>query len=135
GKSTHSRMWLENIKDTQLINDDNPAIRVMKNGAVYIYGTPWSGKTPCYRQIRVKLHGFVRIQKASKNVLKWKQGLRAFTCLLPSCTTLRWNKSLFRHMNDTLETIIKNAHVTELECLPSGDAARLCYSELFESKT
>ncbi len=28
GKSTHSRLWLENIAGTELLNDDNPVIRV-----------------------------------------------------------------------------------------------------------
>lgn len=46
GKSTHSRLWLENVEGSSLLNDDNPALRVI-DGKVIVFGTPWSGKTPC----------------------------------------------------------------------------------------
>ncbi len=45
GKSTHSRMWLENIEGSTLLNDDAPAVRISADGTT-AYGTPWSGKTP-----------------------------------------------------------------------------------------
>lgn len=48
GKSTHSRMWLENIEGSTLLNDDAPAVRISADSTT-AYGTPWSGKTPCYR--------------------------------------------------------------------------------------
>ena len=38
GKSTHSRLWLENIEGTYLLNDDNPVIRVFGD-EVLVYGT------------------------------------------------------------------------------------------------
>ena len=46
GKSTHSRLWLENIEGSQLLNDDNPVVRKI-DGQVRVFGSPWSGKTPC----------------------------------------------------------------------------------------
>ena len=46
GKSTHSKMWLRNIPDSHLLNDDNPIVRVLEDGSVRVYGSPWSGKTP-----------------------------------------------------------------------------------------
>ena len=44
GKSTHSRLWLENIPETSLLNDDNPVIRMVDSKA-YVYGSPWSLQT------------------------------------------------------------------------------------------
>ena len=32
GKSTHARLWLQNIPGTELMNDDNPAVRVKPDG-------------------------------------------------------------------------------------------------------
>src|SRR5690606_24548491 len=55
GKSTHSRLWLRHIAGTELLNDDNPAIRIEPDGRVFVYGTPWSGKTPCYKNKKVFL--------------------------------------------------------------------------------
>lgn len=48
GKSTHSALWMEHIPGTELLNDDNPTIRIWE-GKAYAYGTPWSGKTACYK--------------------------------------------------------------------------------------
>ena len=54
GKSTHSQLWLKHIPGTELLNDDNPAVRLI-NDEVIVYGTPWSGKTPCYKNKQVPL--------------------------------------------------------------------------------
>src|SRR5690606_4740994 len=100
GKSTHSRLWLEHIEGSELINDDNPAVRLENDGQVYIYGTPWSGKAACYRKLKVRLRAFVRLKQAPYNKVNWKKGLAAFICILPSCTAIRWNKQLFNEMNN-----------------------------------
>jgi hypothetical protein len=49
GKSTHSALWLKHIAGTELLNDDNPAVQISPDGTPMVYGTPWSGKTPCYK--------------------------------------------------------------------------------------
>jgi hypothetical protein len=134
GKSTHSRLWLEYIPKTQLLNDDNPAVRVMENGEIVIYGTPWSGKTPCYRNFGVELQGLVRLRQAEGNNWKRVYGKDALLALLPSCTSIRWNRERFATMVDILEKILANVSVGVLECLPNQEAADLCYHELNENK-
>ena len=37
GKSTHSQLWLKHIPGTELLNDDNPAVRLI-NDEVIVYG-------------------------------------------------------------------------------------------------
>ena len=39
GKSTHARQWLAAFDDAWLLNDDNPILRVMDDGQVYVYGS------------------------------------------------------------------------------------------------
>ena len=43
GKSTHTRLWRENIAGSKLLNDDSPIVRY-EEGGVWVYGSPWSGK-------------------------------------------------------------------------------------------
>lgn len=76
GKSTHSRLWLENIEGTYLLNDDNPVIRFI-DGEVMAYGSPWSGKTPCYRNESLPISGPGKQDRKADAVT----GL----CLTPSC--------------------------------------------------
>ena len=36
GKSTHTRLWLTYIEDTDLMNDDNPVVRITADGVVAV---------------------------------------------------------------------------------------------------
>lgn len=132
GKSTHSRLWLKYIPDTKLLNDDNPAVRIMEDESIMIYGTPWSGKTPCYRNTGVLLEGLVRLRQAPENQWKKVSGKEALLSVLPSCTAIRWNRNLFDQMLNSLEKIITNVNVGQLSCLPDQNAAYLCSQELIK---
>lgn len=43
GKTTHARLWLENIKNSYILNGDKPLIKIA-DGAIMICGTLWRGK-------------------------------------------------------------------------------------------
>ena len=130
GKSTHSSLWLRYVEGTELLNDDNPAIRIEEDGSVYVYGTPWSGKTPCYKNCKAPLKALVRLEQAPANSFTWKEGADALIALLPSCSSMRWNTLLYTGMCNLLEVIIGKVKVGYLKCLPDQEAALLCYEEM-----
>ena len=134
GKSTHSRLWLSTFKDAELLNDDNPAVRITDEGQVSIYGTPWSGKTPCYKNRKVELAAWVRLEQAPDNAFSWRQGVEAFVTLLPSCSAMRWNERLYNTLCDLLERCIRQVSIGYLQCLPNKEAALLCYNEIKKEK-
>lgn len=127
GKSTHSQLWLKYLNGFSLLNDDNPAIRVFEEEKVVIYGTPWSGKTACYRSVKVPLKGIVRLRQAEFNNFQLKEDSEAFVQLLPSCSGIRWNKELFNHMVDTVVSISNMVPVGLLDCQINKQAAELSY--------
>jgi hypothetical protein len=127
GKSTHSRLWLENIDGSELINDDNPVVRVKDNGEVWVYGSPWSGKTPCYRNVSAKVKAFVRIQQAPATEIKEDSPVRAFASLLPSCSSMRWDSKRHGGICSTVSAIIESVKIYKLPCLPNKEAAELCH--------
>ena len=130
GKSTHSRLWIGNNPGFKLLNDDNPAVRVVDQ-EVYIYGTPWSGKTACYINKKLKLMSIVRLAQAKENKMEWKgKGVDSLVALLPSFTAIRWNSTIFSSMLSVLENIIERIHVGQLNCLPDAAAAELCLNEI-----
>lgn len=133
GKSTHSRLWLKHIIGSALLNDDNPVIRINELGKVFIYGSPWSGKTPCYFNVGLELAGMVRLRQAKEN--RWTRTVEkeALFTLLPSCTSIRWNKKLFGKMVDVVEEVASKVQVAYLDCLPDKAAAYLCCQQLTES--
>lgn len=63
GKSTHARLWCRHIAATELLNDDSPFIRLQPAGAPLVYGSPWSGKSPCYRPLRLPIAAIVRLEQ------------------------------------------------------------------------
>ena len=126
GKSTHSRLWLNHIDDTELLNDDNPVIRLI-DGEAYIYGTPWSGKTPYYKNRRLPLMAVVRLSQAPYNKIERLKPLQAYASLMPSCSCMRWDRTSTDALHKTVEKVIMVVKGWHLECLPDEDAAQTCH--------
>lgn len=131
GKSTHTRLWRDNIEGAYLLNDDSPILRIV-DGTPYVYGSPWSGKTPCYINKRLPLAGLVRLSQAPHNKMERVRPLLAIGALLPSCPNIFTNDE---HLQDelctTLGEVIAHSPVYRLECLPDAAAAKLSHKTLF----
>ena len=131
GKSTHSSLWLKYIENTYLLNDDNPVIRV-EGENVNIYGTPWSGKTPCYKNEVFPLNAVVRLSQAPHNVIKKLPMLQAYASLMPACSCMRWDRRSTDALHKTVEKVISRVAGWHLECLPDEDAANTCHSAVYK---
>ena len=127
GKSTHNRLWLSHIDDTELLNDDNPVIRVFGSKAV-VYGTPWSGKTPCYKNMQVPLKAVVRLSQAPYNKITRLAPLQSFASLMPACSCKRWDSESMGMLHKSVEKAISVVSCYHLECLPDEAAAVLCHA-------
>lgn len=125
GKSTHSSLWLRNIAGTSLLNDDNPVVRVEQECA-YVYGTPWSGKTPCYRNMSVPLKSIVRLLQAPHNRIERLSAINSYASLLPSCSCMRWDCDAVGFLHSAVEKVISCVPCWHLDCLPDDAAARVC---------
>lgn len=125
GKSTHSRLWLENVPDTRLLNDDNPIVRIV-DGEAMVYGSPWSGKTPCYLDESAPIAAMVRLAQAPENRFSRKSDVESFSILLPGCSVLRSDRRLFGAMCETLIELTEIVCVGEMRCLLDRDAALVC---------
>lgn len=134
GKSTHSSLWLQHIEGAHLLNDDNPIIRIMDDGQPYIFGSPWSGKTPCYRNRRAKLGAVTRIDRAPKNSIEQLSPIQAFASLLPACSSMKWDTDIYNNLCDTVTRIIETTPIYTLHCLPDEEAARVCYNTIIKDE-
>lgn len=122
GKSTQVSNWLCNIPGCDLLNDDNPVVRVIDD-KVYIYGSPWSGKTPCYRNIKAYLGGVAQIVRAEQNRLEEVSVVDAFITMLTCCSTMKWDKNIYRTNGDMIGRMLKIVKVWNLHCLPDAESA------------
>lgn len=132
GKSTHSRMWLENVPGSRLLNDDNPIVRVLDDGTVEVYGSPWSGKTPCYRNEHYPAGAFVQIRRSPDNVITRLSVLESYALLYSSSSGFKSDAAMADGLHATFEKIISRIPCYALDCRPDADAARVCSAELIK---
>ena len=129
GKSTHSSLWFKHIPGSELLNDDNPILRIIDNN-VYVYGSPWSGKTPCYKNEFVPVGAFLKLKQAPYNRITKPGKLMMFGELLSSISSMKWDKNIDNPICDTLVSISELTDLFFLECLPDAEAAMLSYSTI-----
>ena len=125
GKSTHSSLWLKHIPGSELMNDDNPVVVATDEGAI-IYGSPWSGKTPCYRNVSAPIGAFVRIKQEKENHIERDNTLQAFASLLPSVSSMKWDDRVFNGICDSLSLLVEHVPCYTLGCRPDKEAADIC---------
>ena len=125
GKSTHTQLWLRHIPGSELMNDDNPVVRYV-NGETRVYGSPWSGKTPCYLDVEAPVGGFIRLEQKPENTICREPVARAFASLWPSASNMKWDKRVCDGICNTLSHILAVTPVYMLGCRPDREAAELC---------
>ena len=132
GKSTHSQLWLDHVPGTELMNDDNPVVRVLPDGTVMAYGSPWSGKTPCYRNVEAPVGAFVRIRRSPENRITPLGMLESYALLYSSSSGFKADHAIADGLHATLEKIVTTTPSYVLDCRPDEEAARVCSSELLK---
>lgn len=151
GKSTHARLWLKHVEGAELVNDDNPVVKLQTppltppllaslsvasvpegraegrgTATALVCGSPWSGKTPCYRNVQYPLGGIVLLSQAPYNSIRRLTGIEAYAALVPAISGKRWDKGIADGLHQTENRLAMSVPVWHLECLPDEAAARLC---------
>lgn len=132
GKSTHSRLWTIHIPHAELLNDDHPLVRVNTDGGIVAYGSPWSGKTPCYRQTSAPLGAMVRIRRASVNTIRRLTCTEAFASVTTSMSNAPFHSLLASMRHEAIAKLVATVPCFELSCRPDADAAHVCNAALKE---
>lgn len=130
GKSTHTANWLKYVPGTDLMNDDNPVVRVCDDGVVRVFGSPWSGKTPCYRDVEAPIGAFLQLKQAPYNKISRMRTVEAFASLLPSCSVMKWDRRDYVGTCDTVSKLMELVPVFFLENLPNEEAVRMSYEAM-----
>ena len=125
GKSTHSRLWHQYVPDSDLMNDDNPVIRILDGRAV-VFGTPWSGKTLCYRNVQAPIRALVRLEQDPQNSIERLHSLQAYASVLAACSSIRWKHSVMDAIVPTVEKLALTVPCFRLRCRPDQEAVELC---------
>lgn len=125
GKSTHSRLWQEFVPGCTLLNDDEPIVRVMDDGSIRVYGAPWSGSTPCYRNEFAEVAAFVRLYQSPENKLTKLKGINAFASVFQSAAILRSDKENRELVISIVNDMLEQVPVYRLDNRPDREAVSL----------
>ena len=135
GKSTHTRLWRENIEGAKLLNDDSPIVRIVGD-EVRVYGSPWSGKTPCYKALSYPVAGFCRLSQAPENRITRLKGIAAIGALLPSAPPQFAHDGYLQDaILTTIGCTLMSVPVYHLACLPNAEAAELSHKTIIGDAT
>lgn len=131
GKSTHSRLWLDNIPGAILLNDDSPILQI-KGNKVLATGSPWSGKKPHFSPEIKEVAAIIRLCQNSENVIKKLDTHQAIGAIYPSLPPfIVHNISYEKFIYNILSNVLSKVPVYSLKCLPDSQAALLAYQTLF----
>ena len=130
GKSTHSRLWRQFVPGARLLNDDEPIVRLMEDGSVRVFGCPWSGSTPCYRNASAEVVAFVHLYQSPENKLTKLRGRDSFDSIYSSSAFLHSDKVRHLATFDTVADVLGSIPVYRLDCRPDEEAVRLTQSLL-----
>ncbi len=135
GKSTHSRLWIQYIPGTRLLNDDQPVLRLHPDGTVMLYGTPWSGKTTCYHNEGVRLKALFFMQQALENHLTRLSGIEAFQQLMKATSLMGRDTITFQAISQTQAYVCGAVQAYRFKNRPDKDAVSLSYQVFIDSLT
>lgn len=128
GKSTHTALWLKEFPGAEIINDDKPALRLL-DGKIYVYGTPWSGKTDLSQNKKVPLKAISFLSRGEENKICPMPSAKAIPNLL-SQTVRAGGKKMANALLDLIEKIIVNVPIYDFSCNINPEAAHVSYEAM-----
>lgn len=132
GKSTHTRLWLNHIKGSRLLNDDSPVLSI-EDGEPVVHGSPWSGKGQVYINESYPVKAIVRIKQQPFNKLQKLNTLESFGALYPSFPPAFLKDNFFEgHICEIISKVISTTPVFLLHCLPDREAAELVKETVYK---
>lgn len=137
GKSTHTRLWREVLKDrVKVINDDKPLLSIpIGDGAempeeIRVYGTPYGGKDGLQSNISAPVAAIVILHQAKENTIKRMDAASAYPMLLNQTYRRKDAQGMLRTL-DLVERLA-GLPVYSLGCTISEEAVKLAYHTMIE---
>ncbi len=128
GKSTHTQLWLKEFEGSYILNDDKPAIMLKDNG-IYVYGTPFSGKTDWNVNKGVPLQGICALERGEENKIDRMEPEEAMYRILNQ-TVRPYEEERMQQMLDVLDAVINQIPTYKLYCNMNPEAAHVSYERM-----
>ena len=120
GKTTHSNLWVKHL-GARIINGDRPPI-LLRDDAIFLCGSPWSGSSPVFENITLPLKAMVFLVQAPENSIQELSKDRALLMMAPRCFLPYYDKTAMVRAMDNIEKIIMSTNCYYLKCRPDSAA-------------
>ena len=128
GKSTHTQLWLKEFEGSYILNDDKPAIMLTDKG-IYVYGTPFSGKTDWNVNTGVPLQGICALERGEKNTIE-RMSVEEATYRIMNQTVRPYDEEMMIKMLDVLDEVLGKIPTYKLYCNIDAEAAHISYEAM-----
>ena len=130
GKSTHTRLWKELLKDKMIIvNGDKPLLRIIDD-KIFGYGTAWAGKENIHTNTKTELKKICFIERSENNeCLPIKKDF-VFERLIKQIYIPKIKASLYLTL-EYISTLIEKCDFYLIKCNTDISAAKTAYEGIF----
>lgn len=130
GKSTHTRLWKELLKNKMtVVNGDKPLIRMI-DGKIFAYGTAWAGKENIHTNTKTELKKICFIERSSQNECSPMEKDKVFEKLIKQIYIPK-DKSLLYLTLEYINTLIEKCDFYLIKCNTDISAAKTAYEGIF----
>lgn len=131
GKSTHTRLLQQLLKDKlTIINGDKPIIRYI-NGKFFAYGTPWSGKEKWNTNDNAPLKAIFLLQQYKTNSVEKITPQQAVKPIMSQVLLPKKEKGVIKIL-EMLDKMLNDIDIYILKCNISNEAALTSYKIIKE---
>lgn len=132
GKSTHTKLWQQEFKDVRVINDDTPIIRVMSDGQVMLYGTPWAGSTGINSNESAPLRAIVFLSRGEHNSIAETNFFRVMQNFFDAMVS-PLTPGMLSITTEIINKICKSVPLYTLSCNMDPEAAHISKEQIFNN--
>ena len=126
GKSTHTALWRKLFRDrVTMINDDKPIIR-KKDGAFYVYGTPWMGKSDIGNNVKAPVKAVYILRRGENNSAVRVRTGEVFKNILEA-TVVPTDRKNMEKLLELLDEFFSSVPLFLLTCNMDIEAAQVAY--------
>lgn len=126
GKSTHTKLWKEILKDKMIIvNGDKPLVRIIDD-KIFAYGTAWAGKEHIHTNTKTEIKKICFIERSENNECLAIEKKLVFERLIKQIYIPK-DKALLYLTLEYISTLIEKCDFYLIKCNTDISAAKTAY--------
>jgi hypothetical protein len=129
GKTTHMKLWLDEIPGTFVVNGDKPLVRFV-NGRFEVCGTPWAGKEGLETNTILPLKAICHLERGETDSIKRIRFEENYPLLFQQAYRPTDEKQMIKTM-ELIKRLGSEVPLYRLRCTPDPSAARVAYEGIF----